>query len=416
MMDKPATAAVEPSSRRLRPECRGHPALRVGRHAGGGAEEIARVTEVLTRPAPAISACRSRRPSAAFWAGRKAAFPAVGRITPTTTAWTAPSRGSGWRKCCRPSPDGEEIRPALCQRVPRRRRQPASADHVRRRQARRMGTGRSLRRRILELSVAPAARSPASMAGVEKINQMCVQYTTPELRPSIASRQPSTRAACSTRQGGAQPASLCRIRSHARASRRPQISRNWSVSDDARRHCQAVRAAPTAARPLRIRGAGSKDFYGGMLSGEVLAVAVIAASSPTSRPSLYHRPLRHAARRRGSRAGGRVRCWPASRRRFWPGRRLATVWRWWPVWPRRQQAGAVRDFVLGVKLVDGSGQAARFRRPGDEERRRLRRIAPDGWQPGDARRAGRGDAQGAAQTGRRAHPGLRAGRRRGIAA
>lgn len=42
-----------------------------------------------------------------FWAGRKAAFPAVGRISPTTTAWTAPSHASTWARCssaCRPSP------------------------------------------------------------------------------------------------------------------------------------------------------------------------------------------------------------------------------------------------------------------------------------------------------------------------
>ena len=34
----------------------------------------------------------------------------------------------------------------------------------------------------------------------------------------------------------------------------------------------AVRAAHDTRSPLRIRGGGSKDFYGGMLAGEVLEV------------------------------------------------------------------------------------------------------------------------------------------------
>ena len=47
---------------------------------------------------------------------------------------------------------------------------------------------------------------------------------------------------------------------------------------------QAVKTAHDSHTPLRIRGAGSKDFYGGMLSGEVLEVAGyrgIVAYEPT---------------------------------------------------------------------------------------------------------------------------------------
>ena len=47
---------------------------------------------------------------------------------------------------------------------------------------------------------------------------------------------------------------------------------------------QAVRTAHDSHTPLRIRGAGSKDFYGGVLSGEVLDVAGyrgIVAYEPT---------------------------------------------------------------------------------------------------------------------------------------
>ena len=46
----------------------------------------------------------------------------------------------------------------------------------------------------------------------------------------------------------------------------------------------AIRAAHAGCTPLRIRGTGSKDFYGGMLAGEVLDVAGyrgIVAYEPT---------------------------------------------------------------------------------------------------------------------------------------
>jgi len=56
-------------------------------------EGIAGMTEVLRRSgATAIRVSSSEAERQKFWAGRKAAFPAVGRIRPITTAWTAPSR------------------------------------------------------------------------------------------------------------------------------------------------------------------------------------------------------------------------------------------------------------------------------------------------------------------------------------
>lgn len=122
----------------------------------------------------------------------------------------------------------------------------------------------------------------------------------------------------------------------------------------------AVRAAHESATPLRIRGAGSKDFYGGLLAGEVLDVAAcrgIVAYEPTE---LYitakcGTPLREIEATlaekgqmlafeppifSGASAGGSVAAGLSG--------------------PRRQQVGAVRDFVLGVKLVDGTGQVLNF--------------------------------------------------------
>ena len=40
--------------------------------------------------------------------------------------------------------------------------------------------------------------------------------------------------------------------------------------------CTRVRAAAQAGTPLRIRGGGTKDFYGGVLAGDVLDTRVYA--------------------------------------------------------------------------------------------------------------------------------------------
>lgn len=122
----------------------------------------------------------------------------------------------------------------------------------------------------------------------------------------------------------------------------------------------AIRAAHDGHAPLRIRGAGSKDFYGGMLAGDILDVsgyrgivayepselyltakcgtplAEIEAALAEKGQMLAFEPPHFA----GATIGGCVAAGLSG--------------------PRRQQAGAVRDFVLGVKLVDGSGQMLDF--------------------------------------------------------
>jgi glycolate oxidase len=64
------------------------------------AEEIAAMCAVLEKSgATEIRVSQNEAERLKFWAGRKAAFPAVGRITPDYCAWTAPSRASTWRMC-----------------------------------------------------------------------------------------------------------------------------------------------------------------------------------------------------------------------------------------------------------------------------------------------------------------------------
>ena len=148
--------------------------------------------------------------------GARRRFPAVGRITPDYYCMdgTIPRKRLA-EMLTRDRRDGDEIRPALRQRLPRRRRQPASADHVRRQRARR---DRS----------APKPSAPRSSScrvalggtitgehgvGIEKINQMCVQFQR-RRTGSIPRRQARLRRdrPAQSRQGGADAASLRRIR------------------------------------------------------------------------------------------------------------------------------------------------------------------------------------------------------------
>lgn len=122
----------------------------------------------------------------------------------------------------------------------------------------------------------------------------------------------------------------------------------------------AIREAHDRATPLRLRGAGSKDFYGGMLAGEVLEIAGyrgIVAYEPTE---LYltarcGTPLAEIEAALAEK-GQMLACEPPD----FGGATIGGCVAAGLAGPRRQQAGAVRDFVLGAKLIDGTGQVLDF--------------------------------------------------------
>ena len=185
MMDKPATAAVEPyvkagydleAAAILLCEADGTPEE--------VAEEIARVTEVLTAAgARDIRVSQSEAERLRFWAGRKAAFPAVGRITPDyycmdgtiprkrlaemLSAIAAMEKKYGLR-CANVFHAGDgNLHPLIMY---------DAAKHGEWARAEAFGA------EILELSVALGGSITGEHGvGIEKINQMCVQYKTPEL-------------------------------------------------------------------------------------------------------------------------------------------------------------------------------------------------------------------------------------------
>lgn len=121
-------------------------------------------------------------------------------------------------------------------------------------------------------------------------------------------------------------------------------------------------AAATATRtPLRLRGGGSKDWYGQSPCGELLDTSPytgIVAYEPTelvitARCGTPLREIEAALARQnqmlafepphfgpGATVGGMVACGLSG--------------------PRRATVGALRDFVLGVVLMDGHGEVLRF--------------------------------------------------------
>lgn len=135
----------------------------------------------------------------------------------------------------------------------------------------------------------------------------------------------------------------------------------------------AIGAAHAARTPLRLRGAGSKDFYGGLLAGEVLDLSGhrgIVAYEPTELYVTAKGGTPLAEIEATLAAQGQMLAFepprflpnPAVDREFAAktGATLGGCIAAGLSGPRRMQAGAVRDFVLGVRLIDGRGQVLEF--------------------------------------------------------
>lgn len=128
--------------------------------------------------------------------------------------------------------------------------------------------------------------------------------------------------------------------------------------------CERVKAAAASKTPLCIHGGKSKDFYGAALEGAALDVrpyagiidyeprelvltvrvgttlAEIETTMLAERQMLAFEPPHYAVNGGAATIGGTVAAGLSG--------------------PRRPYAGAVRDFVLGTRIVNGRGEDLRF--------------------------------------------------------
>ncbi|MFO1360975.1 MAG: glycolate oxidase subunit GlcE [Burkholderiales bacterium] len=133
------------------------------------------------------------------------------------------------------------------------------------------------------------------------------------------------------------------------------------MSDALAALAETIRAAAAEGRPLRIRGGGTKDFYGQSLAGELLdtrACAGIVAYDPTELVVTARGGTPLAELEAALAAQGQML--PFEPPHFGAGATVGGAVAAGLAGPRRAAAGAVRDFVLGVRLLDGRGQDLSF--------------------------------------------------------
>lgn len=125
---------------------------------------------------------------------------------------------------------------------------------------------------------------------------------------------------------------------------------------------ERVRASASARRPLRLRGGGTKDFHGGaVLEGEVLdlrPLAGIVSYEPselvvTARAGTPLAELQALLASQGQ-------CLPFEPPHFAPGATVGGMVAAGLSGPARASVGAVRDYVLGLEIVNGRAELLRF--------------------------------------------------------
>jgi glycolate oxidase FAD binding subunit len=124
---------------------------------------------------------------------------------------------------------------------------------------------------------------------------------------------------------------------------------------------ETIRDAAARGTPLRVRGGGTKDFYGRELRGELLDTreyAGIVDYEPTelvitARAGTKLSDIESAMNERGQMLAFEPP-------QFGSGSTLGGCIAAGLSGPRRPYAGSARDLVLGVRMLDGKGQDLRF--------------------------------------------------------
>ena len=124
---------------------------------------------------------------------------------------------------------------------------------------------------------------------------------------------------------------------------------------------QKIRISAASKRPFRLRGGGTKDFYGQALEGEPLDTRGYSGI-------VSYDPSELVITARCGAKLGEIETAMSERRQmlafepphFGEGATLGGMVAAGLSGPRRQAAGALRDFVLGVKIMDGRGEVLAF--------------------------------------------------------
>ena len=124
---------------------------------------------------------------------------------------------------------------------------------------------------------------------------------------------------------------------------------------------KAVAEAARQRRPLCVRGSGTKDFLGGPLRGDPLGTGQyrgIVEYEPTELVITARAGTPLAEIEAALHEKGQMLAFEPPH--FGPGATLGGCIASGLSGPRRPYAGAARDFVLGVRLIDGKGSDLRF--------------------------------------------------------
>lgn len=130
------------------------------------------------------------------------------------------------------------------------------------------------------------------------------------------------------------------------------------MSDLIEQFSERIKAATT---PLRLRGSGSKDFYGNVPRGDLLDTrghTGIVAYEPTELFITARCGTPLAAIEATLAECGQ--CLPCEPPRFSPDATIGGMVAAGLSGPRRASAGSVRDYVLGVQLLDSAARELRF--------------------------------------------------------
>ena len=124
---------------------------------------------------------------------------------------------------------------------------------------------------------------------------------------------------------------------------------------------ERVRHAALAGAALRIRGGGSKDFYGQALGGEVLDMRTYSGVT-SYEPSELVVTVRGGTPLAELEAllAGHGQCLPFEPPHFGPQATVGGMFASGLSGPARASSGAVRDYVLGVVLLNGKGECLTF--------------------------------------------------------